>query len=68
MKDDYYYILFPNINYNPFITLMPKYICKVLLEGSLDASALYDENISILNDVFLVYRLNKGFKLILSKN
>ena len=39
--------LFPNVNYNTFITLMPKYICKVLLEGSIDAS--YDENTSILS-------------------
>ena len=42
--------LFSNVNYNTFITLMPKYICKVLLECSIDAS--YDENTSILDDVF----------------
>ena len=42
--------LFQNVNYNTFITLMPKYICKVLLEGSIDAS--YDENTSIIDDVF----------------
>ena len=29
---------------------MPKYICKLLLEGSIDAP--YDENTSILDDVF----------------
>ena len=29
---------------------MPKYICKVFLEGVIDVS--YDENTSILDDVF----------------
>ena len=29
---------------------MTKYICKVLLEGSIDSS--FDENTSILDDVF----------------
>ena len=64
MKDDYYlkYIsnkLFPNVNYNTFITLMPKYICKVLIEGSIDAS--YDGNTSILDDVFKYIDSTKRF-------
>ena len=42
--------LLPNVNYNIFITLVPKYICKVLLEGSIDSS--FDENTSILDNVF----------------
>ena len=42
--------LFQSVNYNTFITLIPEYICKVLLEGSTDAS--YDENTSNLDDVF----------------
>ena len=51
--------LFPNVNYNTFITLLPKYICKVLLAGSTDAS--YDENISILDDVFKYIDSTKRF-------
>ena len=62
MKDDYY---LKNIsNKLKFITLMPKYICKVLLEGSIDTS--YDENTSILDDVFKYIDSTK--RLILSKN
>ena len=38
---------------------MPKYICKVLLEGSIDA--LYDEITSILNDVFKYIDSTKRF-------
>ena len=38
---------------------MPKYVCKVLLEGSVDAS--YDENISILDDVFKYIDSTKRF-------
>ena len=68
MKDDYY---LKNIsNKLKFITLMPKYICKVLLEGSIDASYVlfcsYDENTSILDDVFKYIDSTK--RLILSKN
>ena len=42
--------LVPNVNHNTFITLMSNHICKVLLEGSIDASN--EENTSILDDVF----------------
>ena len=42
--------LFPNVNYNTFIVLMPDHICTVLLEGSEDAS--YEENTSIFDEVF----------------
>ena len=42
--------LFPNVNYNTFIVLMPDYICTILLEGSKDAS--YEENTSIFDEVF----------------
>ena len=38
---------------------MPKYICKVLLEGCIDAS--YDENTSILDDVFKYIDSTKRF-------
>ena len=51
--------LFPNVHHNTFITLMPKYVCKVLLEGSIDAS--YGENISILDDVFKYIDSTKRF-------
>ena len=53
--------LFPNINYNTFITLMPKDICKILLEGSIDAS--HDENTSILDDVFKYIDSTKRFNI-----
>ena len=42
--------LFPNVNYNTFIVLMPDHICTILLEGSEDAS--YEENTSIFDEVF----------------
>ena len=42
--------LFPNVNYNTFIVLMPNHICTILLEGSEDAS--YEENTSIVDEVF----------------
>ena len=42
--------LFPNVNYNTFIVLMPDHICTNLLEGSEDAS--YEENTSIFYEVF----------------
>ena len=69
MKDDYYLKtyqikLLPNVNYNIFITLIPKFICKVLLEGSIDSP--FDENTSILDDVFKYIDSTK--RLILSKN
>ena len=51
--------LFPNINYNTFITLMPQDICKILLEGSIDAS--HDENTSILDGVFKYIDSTKRF-------
>ena len=51
--------LFPNVHHNTFITLMPKYVCKVLVEGSIDAS--YGENISILDDVFKYIDSTKRF-------
>ena len=38
---------------------MPKFICKVLLEGSKDAS--YDENTSILDNVFKYIDSTKRF-------
>ena len=43
--------LFPNVNYNTFIVLMPFYIhvCTILLEGPKDAS--YEENTSIFDEV-----------------
>ena len=47
--------LFPNVNYNTFIVLMPDHICTILLEGSEDAS--YEENTSIFDEV-QIYRLN----------
>ena len=64
MKDGYYLKMyqinfFQTFNYNTFITLMPKYICKVLLDGSIDAS--YDENTSILDDVFKYMDSTKRF-------
>ena len=51
--------LFLNVNYNTLITLMPKFICKVLLEGSIDAS--HDGNTSILDDVFKYIDSTKRF-------
>ena len=48
--------LFLSVNYNTFITLMPKYVCKVLLEGSID-----DANTSILADVFKYIDSTKRF-------
>ena len=64
MKDGYYLKMyqinfFQTFNYNTFITLMPKYICKVLLDGSIDTS--YDENTSILDDVFKYMDSTKRF-------
>ena len=38
---------------------MPKYICKVLLEGSIDAS--YDEKTLVLDDVFKYIDSTKRF-------
>ena len=56
MKDDYYLKMY-QINYFQTLIIihllhwcLSIYICKVLLEGSIDAS--YDENTSILDDVF----------------
>ena len=40
---------------------MPKYIYKVLLEGSIDAS--YDENTSNLDDVFKYIDSTKRFNI-----
>ena len=51
--------LFSNVSYNTFITLMPKYICKVLLGGSIAAS--YDEHTSILDAVFKYIDSTKRF-------
>ena len=42
--------LFPNVNYNTHIVLMPDHICTILLEDSENAS--YEENISIFDEVF----------------
>ena len=50
---------FSNVNYNTCITLMPKYICKVLQEGSIDASN--DGNTSILVYVFKYIDSTKRF-------
>ena len=44
---------------------MPKYVCKVLLEGSIDAS--YDENTSFLDNVFKYIDTEQNV-LILPKN
>ena len=41
---------------------MVKYICKVLLEGSIDAA--YDENTLILDDLFNIRRFNTFQELI----
>ena len=41
---------FQNVNYYIFIPLMLKYICKVLPEGSIDAS--YDDNTLLLDNVY----------------
>ena len=42
--------LFPNVNYNTRIVLMPDHICTILLEDFEDAS--YEEYISIFDEVF----------------
>ena len=42
--------LFPDVNYNTIIVLMPDHLCTILLEGSADAS--YEENTSIFDEVF----------------
>ena len=50
MKDVYYLIPYQINSFQTFVTLILHYLCKVLLEGSIDAS--YDENTSILDAVF----------------
>ena len=54
--------LFPNVNYNTFIVLMPDHICTILLEGSEDAS--YEENTSIFDEVFKYIDLTQRLVLL----